>query len=132
MRYNFHREHRIPLLLGLLAAVSLAFTVSIAGAEGPYQEEQSIGHTFSNLRDVTDHYEYYGYLLLGRFNNVQWPATVVYEKESLDEISFVLKNGSPHSYPGYDGYRLKVVALEDAYGSEIMLVFRSKEKEINK
>lgn len=113
----------------LLLTVFYAFSPVMLRTHGCAEEhysENNTGLSFSSLKHVVDHYDHQGYLLLGRFESAQWPATIVYEKDDLNEISFVLKNGSPHSYPGYTGYRLKAVALEDESGEEIMLVFRSK------
>ncbi len=87
-----------------------------------------IGRTFSGLRQVSDHYESLGYVTLGRFERSQWPAKVVHQKVSTNEISFQRKRGPRHSYPGHPGYRLKVVALEDAAGGETIVVFRSVQK----
>jgi len=118
----------VIVLLTILNIFPPAMINSDACAEEHYREN-NIGLNFTGLKHVTDHYDHQGYLLLGRFESAQWPATVVYEKDGFNEISFVLKNGSPHSYPGYTGYRLKAVALEDESGEEIMLVFRSKTRE---
>ncbi len=90
--------------------------------------EPSVGTTFTGFRSAVDHYDAQGFLLLGRFEHAQWPATVVSEKEADDEISFSLHTGGPHSYPGYIGYRLKVVVLEDSAREETVYVFRSKRK----
>jgi TolB-like protein len=89
-----------------------------------------MGKTFAALRDAVDYFDSQGYVIQGRFERSQWPATVVHEKESLNEISFALKSGTPHLYSGYDGYRLKVVALEDAVHDETVLVFRSKDRKV--
>ena len=98
------------------------------GPQEPFASTSTIGLTFSSLREAFDRYEAQGFLLHGSFENGEWPATVVYEKEASNQIRFVLKNGQPHGYPGNDGYRMKAVALEDRSGGETMLVFRSKEK----
>lgn len=87
------------------------------------------GQVFTTVREIFDHYEAQGFLVIGRFEHAHWPVTVVYEKEAANEISFILKNGGPQSYPGNDGYRLKVVALEDSSGGESVFVFRSKERQ---
>jgi curli biogenesis system outer membrane secretion channel CsgG len=87
-----------------------------------------MGKTFASLRNAVDDFDLQGFVIQGRFERSQWPATVVFEKESLNEISFVLKSGVPHTYSGYDGYRLKVVVLEDAVHDETVLVFRTKNR----
>ena len=92
------------------------------------QAPSSEGTTFSGFRRAADFYDEQGFLVLGKFEKAQWPATVISEKEADDEISFSLRSGPPHIYPGYIGYRLKVVVFEDAYHEETVLVFRSKKK----
>jgi TolB-like protein len=108
------------MYFGLCAAVLLP-----AHAAAP----SSKGTVFSGFRDAVDHYDEQGFILLGKFENAQWPATVVSEKEADDEISFSMRTGPSHTYPGYFGYRLKVVIFEDANRKETVLVFRSKKKE---
>jgi len=102
----------------------LAVQTSPAYAMTPSSE----GTAFAGLRKAVDHYEAQGFLLLGKFEYAQWPATVISEKEADDEISFTLRSGTPHVYPGYVGYRLKVVILEDTSRNESVLVFRSKKQ----
>jgi len=92
------------------------------------QAASSEGTVFSGFRKAVDYYDAQGFLVLGQFVKAQWPATVISEKEADDEISFSLRSGPPHSYPGFIGYRLKVVVFEDASHEETVLVFRSKKK----
>lgn len=106
--------------LALCAAVLVSAEFSFAAS--------SEGTTFSGIRKALDYYDDQGFLMLGKFERAQWPATVVSEKEADDEISFSLKTGTPHAYPGYNGYRLKVVIFEDLAHEETVLVFRSKAK----
>lgn len=86
------------------------------------------GKSFSDINQLFDYYEGKGYIMLGRFGTSQWPAEIVYEKEAMNDITFVPKKGGTHSYPGYVGYRLRVVSLEDTYGEERVVVFRSRNK----
>jgi len=88
----------------------------------------SEGTVFSGFRKAVEHYNEQGFLVLGKFEKAQWPATVISEKEADDEISFTLRSGTSHTYPGYIGYRLKVVIFEDSSREETVLVFRSKKK----
>lgn len=92
------------------------------------QAPSSEGTVFSGFRKAVDHYDAKGFIVLGKFEKAQWPATVISEKEADDEISFSLRSGPPHIYPGYAGYRLKVVVFEDSSHEETVLVFRSKKK----
>jgi len=89
----------------------------------------SEGTTFTGFRKAVEHYDAQGFIVLGKFERAQWPATVISEKEADDEISFTLRSGTPHTYPGYFGYRLKVVVFEDSGQRETVLVFRSKKRE---
>jgi TolB-like protein len=88
----------------------------------------SKGTLFGDFRDIIDYYDDQGFLLLGKFEHSGWPARVVSEKEADDEISFTLRKGATHTYPGYIGYRLRVVMLEDRDQKETVLIFRSKKK----
>jgi TolB-like protein len=119
----------------LYLVLTIAGVVSFSGCAASHLSSSrdmpsppSKGKTFTAVRDVVDYFDSHGYVIQGRFEQSQWPATVVFEKESLNEISFALKSGIPHLYSGYDGYRLRVVALEDAAHGETVLVFRSKKR----
>ncbi|MBW2282250.1 MAG: hypothetical protein JRG82_16050 [Deltaproteobacteria bacterium] len=84
--------------------------------------------TYSSLGEFTRAQEEEGFVVLGMFDD-SWPATIVEERESRDEISFTRANGTAHRYPGYAGYTLKVVRLKSKDGGEGIIVFRSKERE---
>ncbi len=110
------------VLLSLaLCAPSFAFSEAPRAAAGE-------GTSFRSIRKALDFYDDQGFLLLGKFEKSQWPATIVSEKEADDEIGFSLKSGTPHTYAGFFGYRLKVVIFEDSAHEETVLVFRSKTK----
>ncbi|MHC4338752.1 MAG: hypothetical protein ACYSX0_00880 [Planctomycetota bacterium] len=84
--------------------------------------------TFSGPGELTRAQEEEGFVLIGQFGS-SWPATVVEEREARDKISFTRGDGTPHTYPGYTGFTLKVVRLRGEDGDEVLLVFRSKEKD---
>jgi TolB-like protein len=111
------------ICLGLCSAM-----LSPSLSWGFRQQSPSEGTVFNGFRNAVDHYDEQGFILLGKFEQAQWPATVISDKEADDEISFVLQSGQPHTYPGYVGYRLKVVILEDYAKKETVLVFRSKKR----
>ena len=69
-----------------------------------------------------------GYVVLGSFDPVTWPAKIVEERTQEDEISFTRPNGTPHKYSGYDGYTLKLVRLRGADGEEAVCLYRSRDK----
>ncbi len=128
------RKNSARLFFSAFAAVWFVCISGCATSRGTSSVDApslpSKGKTFATLRDAVDYFDSQGYSIQGRFEHSQWPATVVREKESLNEISFALKSGTPHLYSGYDGYRLKVVALEDAVQDETVLVFRSKVRKV--
>ena len=103
-------------------------TESKPAYENDSEKADDVGKSFNDIDQLFDYYEGMGYMLLGRFGESQWPVKIVYEKEAMNEISFVLKKGGTHRYPGYTGYRLKVVSLEDTNGEERVVVFRSRNK----
>ena len=98
----------------------LALLVTLAACGGK--------KTFSGLGELTRAQEEDGFVLLGSFGD-SWPATIVEEREAKDEISFTRADGTPHRYPGYTGYVLKVVRLKGKDGGEGLYVFRSREKD---
>jgi hypothetical protein len=100
--------------------LSLALLVALAACGGK--------KTYSSLGEFTRAQEEEGFVVLGMFDD-SWPATIIEEREARDEISFTRANGTPHRYPGYTGYTLKVVRLKGTDGGEGLFVFRSKEKE---
>ena len=53
---------------------------------------------------------------LGSFGSIKWPARIVEDRDAPDEISFKTPDGTPHRYPGYTGYTLRVVRLKGARG----------------
>ena len=69
-----------------------------------------------------------GYVLLGSFEDPEWPAKITSEKKAENEISFQAPNGTHHRYPGYDGYTLRVVRLMGQDGKHAVRVLRSREK----
>lgn len=71
-----------------------------------------------------------GFVVIGNFEKMKiaWPATVVEERTAKDEISFIRADGGKNSYPGFDGYTLKVLRLRGAKGKESVRVYRSKNK----
>ena len=114
---------RLQVLM-YIVLIFLALWTAVPDASAASSE----GTVFTGFRKAVDHYDAQGFLLMGKFERAQWPATVISEKEADDEIIFTLRSGTPHRYPGYVGYRLKVVVLEDSSREETVFVFRSKAK----
>jgi len=84
------------------------------------------GRTYRSLSALNSAQKADRYLPIGFFGD-GWPATIVDVDTHLDTITFARRDGSKHSYQGFDGYRLKVVHLEGREHKEIIIVFRSEE-----
>lgn len=87
----------------------------------------SSASTFASEAEFLAAQEKQGFIKIGRFD-ASWPAQYLCELLGKDQISFHRQDGTPHSYRGYEGYRLKVVRLRDASGGEPMYVLRSQTK----
>ena len=98
---------------------TIAITLLVLAGGCGAREFDSLG-TFARAQDEA------GFVILGTFGTIQWPATVVEEREQKNEISFKTPDGTPHRYPGYDGFTLKVLRLKGRDGAEIVFVLRSK------
>lgn len=85
-----------------------------------------IGQTFQSLSDFLHYQEPLGFVFLGRFQD-RWPASIAEGETARHRIIFDL-NGTPHSYPGYEGYTLKVVRLRTSEGNEAVVVLRSVQR----
>ncbi len=83
--------------------------------------------SFDSYDEFLKDQEEKGFVFLGRFKD-EWPAKIIEERSAMNEISFEMKDGGKHRYPGYDGYKLKMVRLETSSGNEAVVVLRSKEK----
>ena len=84
--------------------------------------------TYANLSELKAFQAKEGFVEIGRFGD-GWPAKVKREKIYRDEVCIVLANQEMHTLEGYEGYKLKVVTLQGPRNSEIVVAFRSKEKE---
>ena len=69
-----------------------------------------------------------GWVRLGSFGDLKWPAKIAREESASDAISFTRSDGTPHNYHGYDGYDLRVLHMEGVGGSKGTYVLRSKSK----
>ena len=83
--------------------------------------------SFENYAEFIDYQKSLGYVFLGRFQDA-WPAEIIEERTSGDDISFQLSNGTRHNYPKIDGYELKLVRLATGRGTEAVVVLRSAAK----
>ena len=81
---------------------------------------------YGSLAELTKAHDR-GYVVLGRFGDA-FPAAVKEMRVAKDEIAFRLNNGTQHVYPGYTGYKLKLVRLTAQDGRETVILFRSRAK----
>ena len=84
--------------------------------------------TFANLSELKTFQEKEGYVEISHFGNA-WPAKMKREKVYHDRVAVILANQDMHDFDQFDGYKLKVVTLQGAKNAEVVVVFRSKEKE---
>jgi hypothetical protein len=128
------------LLLGFVIALFVDFqtVVTIDPEAGRYEPAISepqpsqggrlaVGERYASLEELVEDQQAAGYLRTGTFGN-HWPAAVIAIQTDEDGIRFVRKNGTPHAYTGFDGYRMQVVHLRDAGGEETIVVFRSMDQ----
>jgi hypothetical protein len=80
---------------------------------------------FANLPALNAQMKTEGFVPIGRFGK-GWPATIVEIREQDDLIKFKRSDGQQQTYQGFDGYRLKVVRLNNRNGKEIIVVYRSE------
>jgi hypothetical protein len=83
------------------------------------------GRTYRSLAALNSAQKADSYLPIGFFGD-GWPATVVEVRTSLGALTFARRDGSRHSYQGFEEYRLKVVHLEGPAQKEVIVVFRSE------
>lgn len=122
-------------VVGLLSlAVAVLFALFLLQAYIAGQRERAtasatlVGTSFATFGEFIARLNDDGYVFLGRFDDA-WPAKVFDERTARNEIEFERADGTRHRYPGFDGYRLKVVKLSTDDGKESVIVLRSKEKQ---
>ena len=88
----------------------------------------AVGQHYASLTVLVADQLVAGYLKTGYFGN-DWPATVSEITSDNDGIVFTKRDGSRHTYSGFNGYRMKMVRLNGGGDREIIVVFRSVEKQ---
>ena len=83
---------------------------------------------FANLAELTSHEKEEGYVMIEHFGDA-WPAEVVTERQYHDKVAVILANSETYRFDEFDGYKLKVIKLRGAHNAEIVVVYRSQEKE---
>ncbi len=86
----------------------------------------ALGQRFASHAELVDDQLAAGFVRVGTFGK-HWPATVTEIATDKDEIRFVRQGGTPHYYPKFDGYDMKMVRLMDG-NQETIVVFRSASK----
>ena len=84
--------------------------------------------TFANLSELKTYQGKEGYVEIGRFGDA-WPAKMTSEKVYHDRVAVILANQEMHEFGDFEGYKLKVVKLQGDKNAEVVVVFRSQEKE---
>lgn len=144
------KQYLVPLLLLVLAAALFLDSRSVItvepesggdvpAASRPHSESEpqravprvgsrlAVGARYASLEELAADQQAAGYVRTGYFGQ-HWPATVVEIDTDDDGIRFVRKNGTPHNYTGFDGYRMKMVRLDASGDRETIVVFRSAER----
>ncbi|MHC4338757.1 MAG: hypothetical protein ACYSX0_00905 [Planctomycetota bacterium] len=83
---------------------------------------------FTNLAELTSHQKEEGYVLIDHFGDA-WPAQVVTQRQYHDRINIILDNSEAYRFDDFDGYKLRVIKLKGKRNAEIVVVYRSMEKE---
>lgn len=84
------------------------------------------GERFASLEELVNDQVLDGYLKTGSFGDA-WPATVAEILNTRHGIAFIKRDGTRHSYTGFEGYRMRMVRLNGGE-RETIVVFRSLEK----
>ena len=87
----------------------------------------AVGERYASLEELVADQRAAGYLRTGYFGN-HWPAMVIEVQTDDDGIRFIRRDGTPHNYTGFEGYRMKVVHLSGPGELETIVVFRSADK----
>ncbi|MGD8782080.1 MAG: hypothetical protein PVH88_24340 [Ignavibacteria bacterium] len=85
------------------------------------------GRTYQSYKQFINDQQELGFVFLDKFGD-SWPAEITKIETAMNKISFIY-NGVRYRYPGYTGYKLKVVRLITDNGEVNVIVLRSEEKE---
>ncbi|MHC4550993.1 MAG: hypothetical protein ACYTEZ_19760 [Planctomycetota bacterium] len=104
---------------------SLCALVLLASLPACFETEPQ---RFANLAELTSHQIKEGYVMIEHFGDA-WPAEVVSERQYHDRVNIILANSEVYGFDDFDGYKLRVIKLKGQRNAEIVVVFRSQEKE---
>ncbi len=110
------RARRVGMIVGMAVLLSMF----------PGCRSEPIGEQFQS--QATLEAKFTDFVVIGAFGE-EYPATLKRIEEGDGKIEFVRKDGSRHSYPGYDNYKLRVLFMETRDGTESVLVLRSREQQ---
>ena len=108
------KRNRIAQLLLLCLLVAFVFWLRTSNTK-----------EYSSLSALNEQQKAQGFVPIGRFGE-NWPARIIEVHEQDDRIEFKRSNGQPHSYKGFEGYRLKMIRLSSRSGAEVIVVYRSE------
>lgn len=103
----------------------LCALVLLASLSGCYETSPE---RFANLAELTAYQKKQGYVMIGHFGD-GWPAEVLTERVYHDKVDVILANAESYSFDDFEGYTLRVVNLKGERNAEIVVVYRSQEKE---
>jgi hypothetical protein len=83
---------------------------------------------FASLAELNSYQKEEGFVMIDHFGDA-WPARILKERYYHDEVNVILANSEPHVFDEFEGYRLKVITLKGEHSAEIVVVYRSKNKE---
>ena len=83
---------------------------------------------FANLAELTAYQKKKGFVMIEHFGE-GWPAEVVTERRYHDKVDVILANSEAHAFDDYEGYELRVIKLKGKHNAQLVVVFRSEEKE---
>ena len=83
---------------------------------------------FADLAALTAYEQKEGYVMIEHFGEA-WPAEVVTERQYHDTVNVILASSEAYRFDEFDGYKLRVIKLKGQRSAEIVVVYRSQEKE---
>jgi len=83
--------------------------------------------SFSSLGELTAYQKKEGYIMIDHFGD-GWPAEVIKQRQYHDEVSVILPDSQAFRYDE-PGYKLRVINLKGEHNAQIVVVFRSQEKD---
>lgn len=83
---------------------------------------------FASLAELTSYEKKQGYVMIGHFGD-GWPAEILTERVYHDKAEVILANAEAYSFDEFEGYKIKVINMKGERNAEIVVVYRSQERE---